>query len=167
MSLLEKKNVSKNFFDLSTYFLQVVTEALSSTSKLPPFCQIEIKREDQTVVEHDFATTTPTRANDNEDFEEELDLDNEDDEEEVAVQPTTQHPHYHSVTLQQQQQLHSHPNLIGKTIVASDNDVTNGFVKDGKMLPYVFEANESGKKILSFKLQITNGFIISSNKQLS
>jgi hypothetical protein len=166
LSLLEKKNGSKIFFYLSTFFPQVVTEALSSTSKLPPFCQIEIKREDQTVVEHDFTTTTPT-ANDNEDFEEELDLDNEDDEEEVAVQPTTQHPHYHSVTLQQQQQLHSHPNLIGKTIVASDNDVTNGFVKDGKMLPYVFEANESGKKILSFEFQITNGFIISSNKQLS
>jgi hypothetical protein len=33
---------------------------------------------------------------------------------------------------------------VGKTIVASDNDVTNGFVKDGKMLPYVFEATESG-----------------------
>ncbi len=140
-----------------------MTEALSSTSKLPPFCQIEIKREDPTVVEHDFTTTTTPTANDNEDFEEELDLDNEDDEEVVAVQ----HPHYHSVTLQQQQQLHSHPNLIGKTIVASDNDVTNGFVKDGKMLPYVFEANESGKKILSFEFQITNGFIISSNKQLS
>lgn len=31
-----------------------------------------------------------------------------------------------------------------KTIVASDNEVSNGFVKDGKMLPYVFEANESG-----------------------
>jgi len=33
---------------------------------------------------------------------------------------------------------------LGKTIVESDNAVSNGFVKDGKMLPYVFEANESG-----------------------
>ena len=33
----------------------------------------------------------------------------------------------------------------GKTIVASDSDVSNGFVKDGKMLPYVFEANEAGE----------------------
>lgn len=32
-----------------------------------------------------------------------------------------------------------------KTIVASDNEVSNGFVRDGKKLPYVFEANESGK----------------------
>ena len=31
-----------------------------------------------------------------------------------------------------------------KTIVASDNEVSNGFVKDGKRLPYVFEATESG-----------------------
>jgi hypothetical protein len=33
----------------------------------------------------------------------------------------------------------------GKTIVASDGDVSNGFVKCGRSLPYVFEANESGK----------------------
>ena len=33
----------------------------------------------------------------------------------------------------------------GKTIVSPDSDVSNGFVKDGKMLPYVFEANEAGK----------------------
>jgi hypothetical protein len=30
------------------------------------------------------------------------------------------------------------------TIVASDNEVANGFVKDGRRLPYVFEASESG-----------------------
>ncbi len=34
-----------------------------------------------------------------------------------------------------------------RTIVASDNEVSNGFVKDGKRLPYVFEANESGKTL--------------------
>ena len=35
----------------------------------------------------------------------------------------------------------------GRTIVAADNEVSNGFVKSGtgKSLPYVFEANESGK----------------------
>ena len=39
-----------------------------------------------------------------------------------------------------------------KTIVASDNEISNGFVSDGKRLPYVFEANESGKeKDLKFK----------------
>lgn len=32
-----------------------------------------------------------------------------------------------------------------RTIVAADNEVSNGFVKDGKSLPYVFEATESGK----------------------
>ena len=31
-----------------------------------------------------------------------------------------------------------------KTIVASDADVSNGFVKSGRSLPYVFEASESG-----------------------
>ena len=31
-----------------------------------------------------------------------------------------------------------------KTIVASDGDVSNGFVKSGRSLPYVFEASESG-----------------------
>ena len=42
---------------------------------------------------------------------------------------------------------HQAPNTsaTGKTVVAADSDVSNGFVKDGKMLPYVFEANESGK----------------------
>ena len=33
---------------------------------------------------------------------------------------------------------------VAKTIVAADNEVSNGFVKDGKMLPYVFEASDSG-----------------------
>ena len=37
-----------------------------------------------------------------------------------------------------------------KTIVASDNEISNGFVSDGKRLPYVFEANESGKLQLFF-----------------
>ena len=32
-----------------------------------------------------------------------------------------------------------------KTIVTSDDEVSNGFVKDGKRLPYVFEANETGQ----------------------
>ena len=32
-----------------------------------------------------------------------------------------------------------------KTIVASDSDVSNGFVKSGRSLPYVFEASESGR----------------------
>jgi hypothetical protein len=46
--------------------------------------------------------------------------------------------------------------LIGKTIVAPNDDVTNGFVKDGKMLPYVFEASETGEpnlRLLNFQLQ--------------
>ena len=38
----------------------------------------------------------------------------------------------------------------GKTIVSPDSDVSNGFVKDGKMLPYVFEANEAGKSTLEY-----------------
>ncbi|TRY67378.1 hypothetical protein TCAL_05497 [Tigriopus californicus] len=42
--------------------------------------------------------------------------------------------------------------VAGKTIVASDNEVSNGFVKDGKMLPYVFEANESGTRKRSSKI---------------
>ena len=32
-----------------------------------------------------------------------------------------------------------------KTIVAADGEVSNGFVKDGQRLPYVFEASDSGK----------------------
>eukprot|EP00096_Caligus_rogercresseyi_P002369 TRINITY_DN1448_c0_g1_i1.p1 TRINITY_DN1448_c0_g1~~TRINITY_DN1448_c0_g1_i1.p1 ORF type:complete len:481 (-),score=134.47 TRINITY_DN1448_c0_g1_i1:720-2162(-) len=39
-----------------------------------------------------------------------------------------------------------------RTIVASDNDVSNGFVKDGKALPYVFEATESGLRKRSNKI---------------
>ena len=35
--------------------------------------------------------------------------------------------------------------ITSRTIVASDNEVSNGFVKDGKRLPYVCEATESGK----------------------
>ena len=34
-------------------------------------------------------------------------------------------------------------------VMLSDTDVSNGFVKDGSSLPYVFEANESGE-IFSF-----------------
>lgn len=44
--------------------------------------------------------------------------------------------------------VHPHATIItasGKTITSPDSDVSNGFVKDGKMLPYVFEANEAGK----------------------
>jgi hypothetical protein len=35
-------------------------------------------------------------------------------------------------------------NTLSRTIIASDNEVSNGFVKDGKRLPYVFEASEPG-----------------------
>ena len=53
---------------------------------------------------------------------------------------------------QQQQQVDSSLPPLGKTIVASDNEVSNGFVKEGRRLPYVFEATESGeqKKIYFF-----------------
>ena len=117
-----------------------MTEALSSTTKLPPFCQIEIKRED----------CQPPAPHDNNEFDDEDE--DEDDEEELQTsqqqQQQQQQQAFQNVTIQQHQlnHNHNHPGLIGKTIVASDNDVTNGFVKDGKMLPYVFEANESGKK---------------------
>lgn len=37
------------------------------------------------------------------------------------------------------------PKLTYKTVVAPDDEVTNGFVKDKRFLPYVFEANEEGK----------------------
>ncbi len=121
----------------------MVTEALSSTTKLPPFCQIEIKRED----------CQPPAQHDNDEFED--DEDDEDDEEELlqTSQQQQQQQAFQNVTIQQHQlnHNHNHPGLIGKTIVASDNDVTNGFVKDGKMLPYVFEANESGMKKVQFK----------------
>ena len=30
-------------------------------------------------------------------------------------------------------------------VVMSENEVTNGFVKDGSSLPYIFETTESGK----------------------
>lgn len=119
----------------------MVTEALSSTTKLPPFCQIEIKRED----------CQPPAPHDNDEFEDEEE--DEDDEEELQSsqqqhQQQQQQQAFQNVSIQQHQlnHNHNHPGLIGKTIVASDNDVTNGFVKDGKMLPYVFEANESGEK---------------------
>jgi len=39
-----------------------------------------------------------------------------------------------------------------KTIVASDGDVSNGFVKSGRSLPYVFEASESGIRKRSSKI---------------
>ena len=35
-------------------------------------------------------------------------------------------------------------NLMTRAVVANDTDVSNGFVKDGKTLPYVFEANDAG-----------------------
>lgn len=40
------------------------------------------------------------------------------------------------------------PNTAGEWVL-SDTDVSNGFVKDGSSLPYVFEANESGKSFFS------------------
>ena len=43
-------------------------------------------------------------------------------------------------------------NATGKTIVSPDSDVSNGFVKDGKMLPYVFEANEAGVRKRTSKI---------------
>lgn len=43
----------------------------------------------------------------------------------------------------------SGPPTTTKTIVASDSDVSNGFVKSGRSLPYVFEASETGKEIFS------------------
>ena len=39
----------------------------------------------------------------------------------------------------------SPPSPGPRTIVASDGEVSNGFVKDGQRLPYVFEASDSGK----------------------
>jgi len=39
-----------------------------------------------------------------------------------------------------------------KTIVASDSDVSNGFVKCGRSLPYVFEATETGARKRSSKI---------------
>jgi len=39
-----------------------------------------------------------------------------------------------------------------KTIVASDSDVSNGFVKCGRSLPYVFEATETGVRKRSSKI---------------
>ena len=38
----------------------------------------------------------------------------------------------------------SPPSPGPRTIVASDGEVSNGFVKDGQRLPYVFEASDSG-----------------------
>ena len=34
-------------------------------------------------------------------------------------------------------------------VVVAENDVANGFVKDGSSLPYIFESNESGRIIFS------------------
>ena len=60
------------------------------------------------------------------------------------------------------------PPSIGRAVVASDNDVSNGFVKDGKMLPYVFEANDAGKQllILFFNLKLTISFRCRSSKTI-
>ena len=35
-------------------------------------------------------------------------------------------------------------------VVMSENEVTNGFVKDGSSLPYIFETNDSGKLSQTF-----------------
>lgn len=43
------------------------------------------------------------------------------------------------------------PNTAGEWVL-SDTDVSNGFVKDGSSLPYVFEANESGVRKRSTKI---------------
>lgn len=48
--------------------------------------------------------------------------------------------------------LTSPPSSATKTIVASDSDVSNGFVKAGRSLPYVFEASESGVRKRSSKI---------------
>merc|ERR1719461_823272 len=42
--------------------------------------------------------------------------------------------------------------LITRAVVANDTDVSNGFVKDGKTLPYVFEANDAGFRKRSSKI---------------
>jgi len=43
--------------------------------------------------------------------------------------------------------------LVGsRTILASDGDVANGFVKNGTTLPYVYETNESGSRKRSSKI---------------
>jgi hypothetical protein len=90
----------------------------------------------------------------------ESDLDPQDEEEEEDIpqafhQTVIIQQHHQPQQQQQQQHHHHHPGVMGKTIVASDNDVTNGFVKDGKMLPYVFEANESGKQFFHKKFIFT------------
>ena len=92
---------------------------------------------------------------DHDDIDDDDDDDNDDIDDEEIIRTTQQV--FQTVSQQQQQHqqqlLQSQAGLTGKTIVASDNDVTNGFVKDGKMLPYVFEATEAGKwfKVLSLK----------------
>ena len=45
-----------------------------------------------------------------------------------------------------------------KTIVASDSDVSNGFVKCGRSLPYVFEATETGKQFFPSNQRAKNFF---------
>lgn len=84
------------------------------------------------------------------------DEDEEEDEEEEIANPS-HYSYSYQDTVPENPQNHPDPgpeptylvhnnikSVAGKTIVASDNEVSNGFVKDGKMLPYVFEANESG-----------------------
>jgi len=67
-----------------------------------------------------------------------------------ATGPATQHllsetppPHFHNAAA---------AGNATKTIVASDADVSNGFVKSGRSLPYVFEASESGIRKRSSKI---------------
>ena len=45
-----------------------------------------------------------------------------------------------------------------KTIVASDSDVSNGFVKCGRSLPYVFEATETGNNFFPSNQRSKNFF---------
>ncbi len=71
--------------------------------------------------------------------QEELEQDYKDDE---------QHYEQHEQHSEQQNSTYNIPTLAGQTVVATDSDVSNGFVKSGRSLPYVFEANELGKLII-------------------
>ena len=49
----------------------------------------------------------------------------------------------------------SPPSPGPRTIVASDGEVSNGFVKDGQRLPYVFEASDSGNVLFHLPSLVT------------
>jgi hypothetical protein len=114
-----------------------VTEALMVSTKLPAFRLPELEPEDQPgSSQSDASPTGATPRIPHFEFDHGDDVDDGDDDDADDDIADVQQP--------LQPVLRPHPGLVGKTIVASDNDVTNGFVKDGKMLPYVFEATESG-----------------------